>query len=100
MAKCRKYLLSSVLIIEQERDSSMKDVKGVLVRLLCSVIPYFLVVGSLTVWADGNARTFWRTLGTLAAARLIFALIDLVGNVLWWRLAGGSGAQSTMPLNG
>ena len=84
----------------QERDSSMKDVKAVLVRLLCSVVPYFLVVGSLTVWADGNVRTFWRTLGTLAAARLIFGLIDLLGNVLWWRVAGGSGAQSTISLNG
>jgi hypothetical protein len=68
----------------------MKDVKRFLVRLLCSAESYTLVVGSLTVWTNGNARTFWRTLGTLAAARLLFALIDLLGNVLWWRLAGGS----------
>ena len=89
----REYRTSICARHRAEGDRSMKDVKRFLVRLLCSALPYFLVVGSLTVWADGNARTFWRTLGTLAAARLVFALIDLLGNVLWWRLACGSGAQ-------
>jgi hypothetical protein len=45
-----------------------------------------LLIGSLTVWFEGNARTFLRTLITLWAFRLVFALLDALGRVLWWRL--------------
>jgi hypothetical protein len=57
----------------------MKQAKSLLVFVLFSALPYLLLVGSLTVLFDGNARTFWRSLVTILAIRLLFALLDTAG---------------------
>jgi LPS O-antigen subunit length determinant protein (WzzB/FepE family) len=44
------------------------------------------LVGGLTVLFDGNARTFWRSLVTILAIRLLFALLDTAGVFLWRKL--------------
>lgn len=61
----------------------MKQAKSLLVFVLFSALPYLLLVGSLTVLFDGNARTFWRSLVTILAIRLLFALLDTAGVFLW-----------------
>ena len=66
----------------------MKQAKSLLVFVLFSALPYLLLVGSLTVWFDGNARTFWRSLVTILAIRLLFALLDTAGVFLWRKLYG------------
>ena len=57
----------------------MKQAKSLLLFVLFSALPYLLLVGSLTVLFDGNARTFWRSLVTILAIRLLFALLDTAG---------------------
>lgn len=64
----------------------MKQAKSRLVFVLFSALPYLLLVGSLTVLFDGNARTFWRSLVTILAIRLLFALLDTAGVFLWRKL--------------
>jgi len=64
----------------------MKQAKSLLVFVLFSALPYLLLVGSLTVLFDGNARTFWRSLVTILAIRLLFALLDTAGIFLWRKL--------------
>ena len=64
----------------------MKQAKSLLVFVLFSALPYLLLVGSLTVLFDGNARTFWRSLVTILAIRLLFALLDTAGAFLWRKL--------------
>ena len=64
----------------------MKQAKRLLVFVLFSALPYLLLVGSLTVLFDGNARTFWRSLVTILAIRLLFALLDTAGVFLWRKL--------------
>jgi hypothetical protein len=64
----------------------MKQAKSLLVFVLFSALPYLLLVGSLTVLFDGNARTFWRSLVTILAIRLLFALLDTAGVFLWRKL--------------
>ena len=64
----------------------MKRAKSLLVFVLFSALPYLLLVGSLTVVFDGNARTFWRSLVTILAIRLLFALLDTAGVFLWRKL--------------
>ena len=64
----------------------MKRAKSLLVFVLFSALPYLLLVGSLTVLFDGNARTFWRSLVTILAIRLLFALLDTAGVFLWRKL--------------
>jgi hypothetical protein len=64
----------------------MKHAKSLLVFVLFSALPYLLLVGSLTVLFDGNARTFWRSLVTILAIRLLFALLDTAGVFLWRKL--------------
>ena len=64
----------------------MKQAKSLLVFVLVSALPYLLLVGSLTVLFDGNARTFWRSLVTILAIRLLFALLDTAGVFLWRKL--------------
>jgi hypothetical protein len=64
----------------------MKQAKSLLVFVLFSALPYLLLVGSLTVLFDGNARTFWRSLVTILAIRLLFALLDAAGVFLWRKL--------------
>lgn len=64
----------------------MKQAKSLLVFVLVSALPYLLLVGSLTVVFDGNARTFWRSLVTILAIRLLFALLDTAGVFLWRKL--------------
>jgi hypothetical protein len=64
----------------------MKQAKSLLVFVLFSALPYLLLVGSLTVLFDGNARTFWRSLVTILAIRLLFALLDTAGGFLWRKL--------------
>ena len=64
----------------------MKQAKSLLVFILFSALPYLLLVGSLTVLFDGNARTFWRSLVTILAIRLLFALLDTAGVFLWRKL--------------
>lgn len=64
----------------------MKQAKSLLVFVLFSALPYLLLVGSLTVVFDGNARTFWRSLVTILAIRLLFALLDTAGVFLWRKL--------------
>ena len=66
----------------------MKQAKSLLVFVLFSALPYLLLVGSLTVLFDGNARTFWRSLVTILAIRLLFALLDTAGVFLWRKLYG------------
>ena len=64
----------------------MKRAKSLLVFVLFSALPYLLLVGSLTVLFDGNARTFWRSLVTILTIRLLFALLDTAGVFLWRKL--------------
>ena len=64
----------------------MKQAKSLLVFVLFSALPYLLLVGSLTVLFDGNARTFWRSIVTILAIRLLFALLDTAGVFLWRKL--------------
>ena len=64
----------------------MKQAKSLLVFVLFSALPYLLLVGSVTVLFDGNARTFWRSLVTILAIRLLFALLDTAGVFLWRKL--------------
>lgn len=64
----------------------MKQAKSLLVCVLFSALPYLLLVGTLTVLFDGNARTFWRSLVTILAIRLLFALLDTAGVFLWRKL--------------
>jgi hypothetical protein len=64
----------------------MKQAKSLLVFVLFSALPYLLLVGSLTVLFDGTARTFWRSLVTILAIRLLFALLDTAGVFLWRKL--------------
>jgi hypothetical protein len=64
----------------------MNQAKSLLVFVLFSALPYLLLVGSLTVLFDGNARTFWRSLVTILAIRLLFALLDTAGVFLWRNL--------------
>ena len=64
----------------------MKQAKSLLVFVLFSALPYLLLVGSLTVLFDGHARTFWRSLVTILAIRLLFALLDTAGVFLWRKL--------------
>ena len=64
----------------------MKQAKSLLVFVLFSALPYLLLVGGLTVLFDGNARTFWRSLVTILAIRLLFALLDTAGVFLWRKL--------------
>ena len=64
----------------------MKQAKSLLVFGLVSTLPYLLLVGSLTVVFDGNARTFWRSLVTILAISLLFALLDTAGVFLWRKL--------------
>ena len=64
----------------------MKQAKSLLVFVLFSALPYLLLVGTLTVLFDGNARTFWRSLVTILAIRLLFALLDTAGVFLWRKL--------------
>lgn len=64
----------------------MKQAKSLLVFVLFSALPYLLLVASLTVLFDGNARTFWRSLVTILAIRLLFALLDTAGVFLWRKL--------------
>ncbi len=64
----------------------MKQAKSLLVFVLFSALPYLLLVGSLTMLFDGNARTFWRSLVTILAIRLLFALLDTAGVFLWRKL--------------
>ena len=64
----------------------MKQAKSLLLFCLFAAFPYVLLVGSLTVLFDGNARTFWRSLVTILAIRLLFALLDTAGVFLWRKL--------------
>ena len=66
----------------------MKQAKAFLLFLPVAALPYLLLVGGLTIWFDGNARTFWRSLVTILTLRLLFVLLDTVGRMLWWRLYG------------
>jgi hypothetical protein len=74
------------LIYSNEKDAAMKRAKDFLIFLPFAALPYLLLVGTLTVWFDGNARTFWRSFVTILALRLLFALLDSAGGILWWRL--------------
>jgi hypothetical protein len=67
----------------------MKQVKTFLAFLPFAALPYLLLVGSLTFWFDGNARTFWRSLVTILTVRLIFVLLDTAGGMLWRLMCAG-----------
>jgi len=53
-----------------------------------AAVPYLLVAWGYAALVGGGAIVFWIGLAVLLGARLFFALIEMVGSSLAWRLHG------------
>jgi hypothetical protein len=66
----------------------MNNSKSAIIVLAFATIPYLLVAWGYTALVGGGTIVFWIGLGLLLGARLFFALIEMVGSILAWRLHG------------
>ena len=65
----------------------MKEyVKSFSISVAFSAIPYVLVAWGITKFTNGDTQAFWVALGVLIGLRLFFAIIEMLGGILYWRL--------------
>lgn len=61
-----------------------------------SWVPYVLIGWAVMHFGDGNASTFWYTIGALLIVRLFYSIIETLGGVLVWRAVGKRDMVSQM----
>jgi hypothetical protein len=64
------------------------NTKAHVISALYAFVPYIPLAWIYSALEGGSARAFWKGLGVLIAAKLLFTIIEAIGSTVAWRLHG------------